>query len=175
MKNLITLLLVIITSVGYSQSRQSFLDSVAIEMVTYVNEIQKDSGYIIYQYNEDAVNLSEIHTKYMLKHNVIGHAETIGVDTEKYGRASNRRKTLYGDKWWNVTEVIAARQGFTLEGFTVRELAKSLITQYLDSKYHKQAVLGRWNANPNIKKYIGFYVSYDKNNKTLYCTGSRLY
>ena len=175
MKKIFTLLLVIITIGGYSQTNQPFLDSVSIEMMSYLNKLQKDSGYSIYNDHPDANKLSEIHTKYMLKHNIISHKETIGVDVEKYGRAINRLKTLYNNKWWNVTEVIAARRNFNIEDYTIEELSTLLINQLINSHYHRIALLGYPNINRYITKFCEFYIAYNPTNKTIYCTGSILY
>jgi len=85
MKNLITLLLVIITSIGYSQkltpqTQPKVFDTLHIEyikklVVDYVNEYRKEKGLVMIQWDERFKPAADHHQYYMRATNDYGHRQ----------------------------------------------------------------------------------------------------
>mgnify|MGYP003662861023 FL=1 len=85
MKNLITLLLLIITSIGYSQkltpqTKPEVFDTLHIEyikklVVDYVNEYRKEKGLVMIQWDERFKPAADHHQYYMRATNDFGHGQ----------------------------------------------------------------------------------------------------
>ena len=69
MKNLITLLIVLLSISGYSQSNLDML------VFNKINEYRESKGLVSLIWDNKTFNASKHHTKYLVKNKVVGHTE----------------------------------------------------------------------------------------------------
>ena len=139
MKNLITLLIVLLSISGYSQSNLDML------VFNKINEYRESKGLVSLVWDNKTFNASKHHTKYLVKNKVVGHTEKNNTPTSK------SRLKYYG-------------VNFGYGGYSGENCAKVIIgitKEYSSDDYLSSEIVDGWkNSPPHNKTMLGKNYTY---------------
>tara|TARA_R110002020_G_scaffold455_1_gene2316 strand:- start:7421 stop:7915 length:495 start_codon:yes stop_codon:yes gene_type:complete len=135
MKNIITILLLILTITSYGQTQ---LDK---EIFRVVNEYRISNGLSVWVWNQDLFKVSEKHNYYQTQIKNVSHDESINIKGHvEVRRLGDRVSEGVSDNWECVGENLARVHNKDL---TINEIAERVINGWINSPPHHKLLLSR--------------------------------
>ena len=133
MKNIITILLLILTITSYGQTQ---LDK---EIFRVVNEYRISNGLNAWVWNQDLFKVSEKHNYYQTQIKNVTHDESIDIkDHVEVRRLGDRVSEGVGSNWECVGENLARVHNKDL---TINEIAERVLNGWISSSQHHKLLL----------------------------------
>ena len=150
MKKLLTILLTILTFCSYGQQRIVEAEKIIFKMV---NEYRVSQGLDAVVWSEDAYNAAYHHSSYMSNEGVpYAHTETVDVDSHEEINDPQMRIAKYCNPSSWGTECIATLylSAWSGQSFDIHEECAKLVTRWINTPGHKQAMLYDKEGNGNL-------------------------
>jgi len=129
MKKLITLLLVLLSISGYSQSNLDIL------VFNKINQYRKSKGLVVMVWDNKPFKSSKHHTQYLVEHKVVGHTEKNNTPTSK------SRLKYYG-------------VNFNYSGENCAKVIIGITKEYSSDEYLSSEIVDGWKNSPPHNKLM---------------------